>query len=160
MRGRTAIRILAVIRGIGGQSDGRSSGLTVPNGPAQEAVLRAALADARLEPADIDYVEAHGTGTSLGDPIEVEALGAVLCAGRTPDRPLRIGSVKTNLGHTEAASGIAGVLKVTMALRRQGIPAHLHFTRPNPSIAWGQRPSKIPRVSYRGPGDSHRGARA
>ena len=114
--------ILAVIRGSAVNSDGRSSGLTVPNGPAQEMVLKKALASAVLKPMDIDYVEAHGTGTSLGDPIEVEALGAVMCQGRPADRPLRIGSVKTNLGHTEAAAGLAGLLKVIMALRHEFIP--------------------------------------
>ena len=88
--------ILAVIRGSAVNSDGRSSGLTVPNGPAQQAVLRRALADAMLDPADVDYVEAHGTGTPLGDPIEIEALGTVMRTGREPDRPLKIGSVKTN----------------------------------------------------------------
>ncbi len=136
--------ILAVIRGSAVNSDGRSSGLTVPNGPAQQAVLRRALADAMLNPADVDYVEAHGTGTPLGDPIEIEALGTVMRTGREPDRPLKIGSVKTNLGHTEAASGLAGLLKVVMALRHEAIPPHLHFSTPNPGIPWRELPLSVP----------------
>jgi acyl transferase domain-containing protein/NADPH:quinone reductase-like Zn-dependent oxidoreductase/aryl carrier-like protein len=136
--------ILAVIRGSAVNSDGRSSGLTVPNGPAQQAVLRAALASAQLKPTNIDYVEAHGTGTSLGDPIEIEALGAVMAEGRTADRPLAIGSIKTNLGHTEAASGLAGLLKTVMALRHEAIPPHLHFRTPNPGIPWADYPFKVP----------------
>jgi acyl transferase domain-containing protein len=138
--------ILAVIRGSAVNSDGRSSGLTVPNGPAQQALLAKALASAGLSAVDVDYVEAHGTGTSLGDPIEVEALGAVMCEGRSADRPLLIGSVKTNLGHTEAASGLAGLLKVVMALRHEAIPPHLHFSTPNPGIPWKQFPITVPKA--------------
>ncbi len=136
--------ILAVIRGSAVNSDGRSSGLTVPSGPAQRAILRRALADAGLTPTDIDYVEAHGTGTPIGDPIEVEALGVVLGKGRAPDRPLAISSIKTNIGHTEAASGLAGLLKVVMALRHETIPGQLHFSRPNPRISWGDYPIVVP----------------
>lgn len=136
--------ILAVIRGSAVNSDGRSSGLTVPNGPAQEAVIRAALRSAQLAPADIDYVEAHGTGTQLGDPIEVEALGRVMREGRAADRPLLIGSIKTNIGHTEAASGIAGLIKTVMALQNESIPPHLHFTVPNPGIPWASLPLRVP----------------
>lgn len=136
--------ILAVIRGSAVNSDGRSSGLTVPNGPAQQAVIRKALASANLNPADIDYVEAHGTGTPLGDPIEIEALGAVMREGRAADRPLAIGSIKTNLGHTEAASGLAGLLKVVMSLRHEAIPPHLHFRTPNPGIPWESLPLTVP----------------
>src|SRR5262249_50625256 len=101
--------ILAVIRGSAINQDGRSSGISAPNGAAQEAVIRQALANARVPAADIDYVEAHGTGTSLGDPIEAHALAAVLGAGRTTARPLTVGSVKTNVGHLESAAGIAGL---------------------------------------------------
>ena len=147
--------ILAVIRGSAVNSDGRSSGLTVPNGPAQQAVLRRALASAGLAPADIDYVEAHGTGTPLGDPIEVEALGAVMGAGRASADPLWIGSVKTNLGHTEAASGLAGLLKVALSLRHESIPPHLHFATPNPGIAWDELPLRVPTAAVAWP----RGAR-
>jgi acyl transferase domain-containing protein len=136
--------ILAVIRGTAMNSDGRSSGLTVPNGPAQRALLTKALASARLEPADVDYVEAHGTGTSLGDPIEAEALGEVMRYGRPPERPLLIGSIKTNIGHSESASGIAGLLKVVVALRNEAIPAHLHFSTPNPAIAWSDLALSVP----------------
>ncbi|XES01163.1 ketoacyl-synthetase C-terminal extension domain-containing protein [Streptomyces sp. S1D4-11] len=109
-------------------SDGRSNGLTAPNGEAQCALL----AEAHRDPATVDYVEAHGTGTALGDPIEASALGAVFGAGRDPDRPLLIGSVKTNLGHLEAACGIAGLIKTVLALHHGEIPAQLHFTRPGP----------------------------
>jgi acyl transferase domain-containing protein/SAM-dependent methyltransferase len=127
-------RIHAVIRGSAINQDGRSGGLTAPNGPAQEAVIRAALANAGLEAGAVSYVETHGTGTSLGDPIEAGALGAVF--KRQRDAPLLIGSVKTNLGHLEAAAGIAGLIKVVLSLRRQAIPANLHFHRGNPLIDW------------------------
>ena len=129
-------RVLAVIRGSASNQDGKSGGLTVPSGPAQEAVIRAALADARLTGADIDYVEAHGTGTMLGDPIEVRALGAALCDKREADSPLLIGSVKTNIGHLESAAGVAGVIKVVLSLVHERIPPHLHFRQPSPHIEW------------------------
>ena len=131
--------ILAVIRGSAVNQDGASSGLTVPNGLAQQAVVRQALRVAGVEPDDVSYVEAHGTGTALGDPIELEALDAVFGTARPPDRPLVLGSVKTNLGHLESASGVAGLMKVVLALRHGVIPPHLHFT------------SLTPRVSLRGP---------
>jgi acyl transferase domain-containing protein/SAM-dependent methyltransferase len=137
-------RVLAVIRGTAVNQDGRSGGLTVPNGPAQEAVIRAALADAGVGPADVDYVEAHGTGTSLGDPIEVRALAGALGAGRPADRPLRIGSVKTNIGHLESAAGVAGVVKTVLALQHERIPPHLHLTQRNPHIAWDEYPVDVP----------------
>jgi acyl transferase domain-containing protein/NADPH:quinone reductase-like Zn-dependent oxidoreductase/acyl carrier protein len=139
---RDGDRVLAIIRGSAIGQDGRSSGLTVPNGPAQEFIIRRALADAGLEPADIDYVEAHGTGTPLGDPIEVEALGTVM-RQRPADRPLLIGSVKTNLGHTESASGASGVIKVALSLMNERLPTHLHFKSPNPRIAWESYPVKV-----------------
>ncbi len=130
--------ILAVIRGTAINQDGRSGGLTVPNGPAQEDVIRAALLDAGASADEIDYVEAHGTGTSLGDPIEVRALGSALCAGRMRDAPLLIGSVKTNLGHLESAAGVAGMIKVVLALQNERIPPHLHFHQPSPHIPWAE----------------------
>jgi acyl transferase domain-containing protein/SAM-dependent methyltransferase/acyl carrier protein len=137
-------RILAVVRGTAVNQDGRSGGLTVPNGPAQEAVIRSALADAQVEAADIGYVEAHGTGTSLGDPIEVRALGRALGLGRQPDNPVLIGSVKTNIGHLESAAGIAGVIKVILSLQHERIPPHLHFREPSPHIAWAEYPVNLP----------------
>ena len=130
--------VLAVIRGTAINQDGRSNGLTAPNGPAQEAVLRSALANARVAPHEVAYVEAHGTGTSLGDPIEIRALGAVLGAGRSADRPVVVGSLKTNIGHLESAAGVAGLIKVVQALRHGQIPAQLHFETPNPHIPWDQ----------------------
>ena len=136
-------RVLALVRGNATNQDGRSGGLTVPNGPAQEAVIRAALAQAGVEPADIDYVEAHGTGTSLGDPIEVRALAGALGAGRPADAPLLAGSVKTNIGHLESAAGIAGVIKVVMSLQHGLLPPHLHFREPSPRIAWHDYPVAV-----------------
>ncbi|MDA0167608.1 acyltransferase domain-containing protein [Solirubrobacter taibaiensis] len=127
-------RIYAVIRGSAVNQDGRSNGLTAPNCAAQEAVLRAAYAAASVDPVDVDYVEAHGSGTALGDPIEARALGAVVGAGRSPNRACAIGSVKSNIGHTEAAAGIAGLIKATLALHHGEIPPSLHFEQPNPRI--------------------------
>ena len=129
-------RILAVIRGTALNQDGPSSGLTAPNGRSQEAVIREALANAGVKPEEVSYVEAHGTGTSLGDPIEVEALGRVLAEKERRSVPLAIGSVKTNIGHLEAAAGVAGLIKVVLALQHGQIPAHLHFEQPSPHIAW------------------------
>jgi acyl transferase domain-containing protein len=136
--------ILAVIRGSAVNSDGRSSGLTVPHGPAQEAVVRTALKDAGLEPDALDYIEAHGTGTPLGDPIEVEALGTVMNSGQRRQKPLLIGSIKTNIGHTESASGIAGLLKVVQSLRHEAIPPHRNFEKPNDRIPWASFPIAVP----------------
>ena len=127
-------RISAVIRGSAVNHDGRSNGLSAPNGLAQESVIRAALQDAGLAPQAVGYVEAHGTGTRLGDPIEIEALRTVLCAGRAPDQPLVVGSVKTNIGHLESAAGIAGLIKVILMLRHDQIPPHLHLRTLNPLL--------------------------
>ena len=137
-------RILAVIRGSAVNQDGRSGGLTAPNGPAQEAVIRAALAAAGVDPREVSYLEAHGTGTPLGDPIEVRAASAVFCQDRPPDLPLAIGSVKTNIGHLEAAAGVAGLLKVVVALRKGQIPPHLHFKNKSPYIDWDSLPIVVP----------------
>jgi acyl transferase domain-containing protein/pimeloyl-ACP methyl ester carboxylesterase len=133
-------RVLAVVRGTAINQNGCSVGLTVPNGPAQQAVIRRALA--YVSPDDVDYVEAHGTGTSLGDPIEVHALKAVFAPGRK--KPLYIGSAKTNLGHLEAAAGIAGIAKVILALQKEEIPPHLHLRTLNPRIALDGAPIVIP----------------
>ncbi len=138
--------VLAVIRGSAANQDGVSSGLTAPNGPSQEAVLRAALADANVTPAEIGYVEAHGTGTALGDPIELQALGAVFGPGRRVTAPLAVGSIKTNIGHTEAVAGVAGLLKLALVLRHGEIPPSLHFATPNPLIDWEDLPLTIPMV--------------
>ena len=135
-------RILAVIRGSAVNQDGRSSGLTVPNGRAQQAVIRTALRDAGVEPSQVSYVETHGTGTSLGDPIEIEALGAALGPGRGM-KPLIVGSVKTNIGHLESASGVAGLIKSVLALRHEEIPPHLHLKERSQRIPWPEFPIEI-----------------
>ncbi|GAX39731.1 beta-ketoacyl synthase [Tolypothrix sp. NIES-4075] len=137
--------ILAVIRGSAVNHDGPSSGLTVPNGSAQQVLIRQALKNAKVEPWEINYVEAHGTATSLGDPIEVRALGAVLGEGRSKENPLVIGSVKTNMGHLEAAAGVAGVIKVVLSLQHNEIPPHLHFKHPSPYINWDELPIVVPK---------------
>jgi acyl transferase domain-containing protein/NADPH:quinone reductase-like Zn-dependent oxidoreductase/NAD(P)-dependent dehydrogenase (short-subunit alcohol dehydrogenase family)/SAM-dependent methyltransferase len=136
-------RILAVIRGTAVNQDGPSSGLTAPHGPSQVAVIREALANSGVNPSEVQYVEAHGTGTSLGDPIEVQAIGAALRKGRAPDQPVLIGSVKTNIGHLEAAAGIAGLIKVVLALQHKEIPAHLHCKTLNSYIPWSELPVKV-----------------
>ena len=135
--------IYAVIRGSAVNQDGRSNGLMAPNPLAQEAVLREAYRQAAVSPGKIQYVEAHGTGTLLGDPIEAKALGAVLAVERPPGRPCAVGSVKTNLGHLEAAAGIAGLIKVALALRHREIPPSLHFEKPNPYIPFDEIPLRV-----------------
>jgi malonyl CoA-acyl carrier protein transacylase len=135
--------ILALIRGSALNQDGRSSGMTAPNGAAQEAVIRQALINAGIAPGEIDYVEAHGTGTALGDPIEAHALAAALGPNRTLGHPLLIGSVKTNLGHLEAASGVIALIKITLALQHGVIPRQLHFQSLNPHIDWKGMPLEI-----------------
>ena len=136
--------ILALIRGSAANHDGKSNGLTAPNGPSQQAVIRQALENAGVKPSQIQYVETHGTGTSLGDPIEVSALAKVLGEGRSPQERIKIGSVKTNVGHLEAAAGVASLMKVVLALQHQQIPPHLHLKNPNPYIRWQKLPVVVP----------------
>ncbi|NJQ04505.1 type I polyketide synthase [Streptomyces lonarensis] len=133
---RDGDRVMALVRGSAVRQDGESGGLTVPNGIAQAAVMRAALADAVLEPAEIGYVEAHGTGTSLGDPIEIGAIEKVFGASRAPGAPLPVGSVKTNIGHMEAAAGAGGVIKTVLQLRDGVFYPHLNVTVPNRHVPW------------------------
>ncbi|NEO42203.1 MAG: type I polyketide synthase [Moorea sp. SIOASIH] len=136
--------ILAVIRGTAINQDGRTSGLTVPNGPSQQTVIRQALENGGVDPAQVSYVEAHGTGTSLGDPIEIGALGAVFGRTHSVEQPLLVGSVKTNIGHLEGAAGIAGLIKIVLQLQHQQIAPHLHLSKPNPYINWSELPVQIP----------------
>ena len=136
--------IRALIRGSAVNQDGLSNGLTAPNGNAQQAVVRQALDNAGLAPTQISYVEAHGSGTPLGDPIEVKALKAVLLQDRPADRTCWIGSAKTNLGHLEAAAGIAGLIKVVLAMQHGEIPPHLHLQQLSPYISLEDTPIKIP----------------
>jgi acyl transferase domain-containing protein len=140
---RDGDNVLAVIRGTAVNQDGRSGGLTVPNGSAQRQLLEEALAMAAVEGSALQYVEAHGTGTILGDPIEVQALAAALGPGRSGGRPLWMGSVKTNIGHLEGAAGIAGLIKVVLGLVHEEIPPQLHFHQPNPHIPWEQLPVRV-----------------
>ncbi|WP_018598732.1 type I polyketide synthase [Mycobacterium sp. 155] len=140
---RDGDRVLSVVRGSAVNQDGRSNGLMAPNPAAQVAVLRAAVTDAGVKPSEVDYVEAHGTGTLLGDPIEARALGTVYGRGRQPDAPLLAGSVKTNLGHLEAAAGIVGLIKATLAVQRGTIPANLHFDTPNSHIPFDELRLKV-----------------
>ncbi len=132
--------IAAVIQGVAMGHGGRTGGLTVPNGSVQQMVIRRALADAQIQPNEVDYLEAHGTGTSLGDPIEMNAIGKVF---RDRSVPLLVGSAKTNIGHLEGSAGVAGLIKVVLSLQNEELPKHLHFSTPSPHIAWDDIDVKI-----------------
>lgn len=138
--------IYALIRGSAVNHGGKSQGLTVPDGAAQEALLRAAYTHAEVRPGDIQYVEAHGTGTPVGDPIEAQALARVLSDGRLADQPCLVASVKTNIGHTEGAAGIAGLIKTALCLYHRAIPPHLHFRTPHPQIPLDNLCLRIPQI--------------
>ena len=152
---RDGDRVLAVVLGSAVNQDGRSNGLMAPNPAAQAAVLRAACADAGVEPTEVDFVEAHGTGTLLGDPIEARALGAVYGRGRQPEAPLLVGAAKTNLGHLEAAAGVVGLIKTALALQRGEIPPNQHFDNPNPHIPFDELHLKVVDEPTRWPATGH-----
>jgi acyl transferase domain-containing protein/acyl carrier protein len=153
---RDGDRILALVRGTAVGQDGDSAGLTVPHGPAQEQVIRRALAVARLEPGDIQYVEAHGTGTPIGDPIELGAINDVFSDSHTKQNPLLVGSAKTNLGHMEPASGVVGVIKTVLQLRAGTVFPHLNLRTPSTRIPWDAYPVAIPVTCRPWPGESRR----
>ncbi|PWI71314.1 putative polyketide synthase protein [Purpureocillium lilacinum] len=152
--------IHAVLRSTAVNHGGRSAGLTIPNGAAQQQVIRTALAAARLQPGDVDYVEAHGTGTRLGDPIEATALAEVFGNARTDKIPLLIGSVKSNLGHTQAAAGLVGLLKVVLAMRYSTLPRTLHAAEPTPAVDWQGANMALVQKNQAWPTDASRPRRA
>ena len=149
-------RVWGVIRGSAVNHGGTGAGLTVPNGTAQEQVIEEALSRAGVTPADVDYLEAHGTGTKVGDPIEVNAAVAVYGREREPERPLLIGSVKTNIGHLEPASGIAGLIKAALAMKLGMIPKHLNLVNPNPKLDWERLPVRVTTENTDWPRHPHR----
>ena len=136
-------RIWGVVQGSAVNQNGAAAALTVPNGIAQERLYEEALAQAGIAPGELDYLEVHGTGSELGDPIEVRAAATVYGRGRDSERPLLLGTVKTNIGHLEAAAGVAGLIKVLLAMRHGVIPKHLHFNNPNPHVDWGEIPVRV-----------------
>jgi acyl transferase domain-containing protein/surfactin synthase thioesterase subunit/acyl carrier protein len=136
--------IHAIIRSSAVNQDGRTNGISVPSGDAQQKLIWEAYERAGITPSEIQYVEAHGTGTPVGDPIEANALGAVLSVGRPDNKPCLIGSVKTNIGHTESASGVAGLIKTVLSLKNRQIPANLHFDKPNPKIRFDENKLRVP----------------
>ena len=137
--------IYAVIRGSAINNDGQRGLFVAPSKQGQEVLLRQAYSNAGIDPAQVHYIEAHGTGTAVGDPVEIQALGAVLGENRPKDRPFIVGSVKTNIGHTEAAAGIAGLIKAALCLKHRAIPPSLHLRVPNPRIPWQELPLRIPK---------------
>ncbi|GGL65800.1 polyketide synthase [Streptomyces fumigatiscleroticus] len=141
---RDGDRVLGLLRGSAVRADGESAGLTAPNGIAQEAVMRAAIADAGLDPGDIQYVEAHGTGTPLGDPIELGSISDTFAGSHSRDRPVVVGSVKTNVGHLESAAGVCGIVKVLLQMREETIYPHLNLTSPSARIPWDSCPVTVP----------------
>ncbi|MBE9063931.1 polyketide synthase, partial [cf. Phormidesmis sp. LEGE 11477] len=146
-------RIQAVILGSATNHDGRTNGLTAPSNSAQVAVIQQALSASRLTPAEVDYVETHGTGTALGDPIEVGALGQVFAEAKRT-KPIVLGALKTNIGHAEAAAGMAGLIKAVLAIEHKQIPANLHLDRPNPLIDWAALPFHLPQQTMPWPAET------